>query len=32
VGVNARLMPAEVLARARIRRLDGVDTGEYFDP
>ena len=31
MGVNARLMPPEVLALARRRRLDGADTDEYLD-
>ncbi len=31
MGVNARLMAPDVLARARVRRLDGADTGKYFD-
>lgn len=31
LGVNARLMAPEILARARIRRLDGAVTDEYFD-
>ena len=26
MGVNARLMPADVLAKARVRRIDGADT------
>jgi hypothetical protein len=26
MGVNARLMPPEVLAKARVRRFDGADT------
>ncbi len=30
-GVNARLMAPEVLARARVRRLDGADTEKYLD-
>lgn len=30
MGVNARLMPPEVLATARTRRLDGADTWQYF--
>jgi hypothetical protein len=32
MGVNARLMTPEVLARARIWRLDGAHTGKYLDP
>jgi hypothetical protein len=31
MGVNARLMPLEVVAQARIRRLDGAVTEEYID-
>jgi hypothetical protein len=31
MGVNARLMEPEILARARVRRLDGAATGRYFD-
>jgi hypothetical protein len=31
MGVNARLLPLEVLARARVRRLDGAGTEEYLD-
>jgi hypothetical protein len=31
MGVNARLMPPEVLARARVRRFDGADTWKYLD-
>jgi hypothetical protein len=31
MGVNARLMAPEVLANARVRRLDGADTGKYLD-
>jgi hypothetical protein len=31
VGVNARLMDPEVLAQARVRRLDGADTRKYLD-
>jgi hypothetical protein len=30
-GINARLMPADILAAARIRRLDGADTGLYLN-
>jgi hypothetical protein len=30
MGVNARLMPPEVLAAARPRRLDGADTWKYL--
>ena len=31
MGVNARLMPPEVLAAARVRHFDGADTWKYFD-
>jgi hypothetical protein len=31
MGVNARLMAPEVLAKARVRRLDGANTGKYLD-
>ena len=31
MGVNARLMPPEILARARIRRLDGANSWKYLD-
>lgn len=31
MGVNARLMPLEILAQARVRRLDGAVTEEYID-
>jgi hypothetical protein len=31
VGINARLMPPEVLAAARVRRLDGADSWEYLE-
>ena len=31
MGVNARLMPMEALALARVRRLDGAYTEEYLD-
>ena len=31
MGVNARLMAREVLATARVRRLDGADTWKYLD-
>lgn len=31
MGVNARLMPPEILAPARIRHLDGADTEAYLD-
>src|SRR5690606_8844230 len=30
-GVNARLMDPAVLAKARVRRLDGADTWRYLD-
>lgn len=30
-GVNARLLPPEVLGTARLRHLDGADTKEYLD-
>lgn len=30
-GVNARLLPPEVLAAAKVRHLDGADTGKYLD-
>ncbi len=30
-GINARLFPVEVLAAARVRHLDGADTGTYLD-
>ena len=30
-GVNARLMPPEVLAGARVRHRDGADTNRYTD-
>jgi hypothetical protein len=30
-GINARLLPAEVLAAARIRHKDGAGTGKYLD-
>ncbi len=32
MGVNARLMAAEILAAARVRHLDGADTWQYLDP
>jgi hypothetical protein len=32
MGVNARLLAPEILANARIRRLDGAVTGKYLDP
>ena len=31
MGVNARLLPPEVLAAARVRRFDGADTWRYLD-
>ena len=31
MGVNARLMEPEILAGARLRRLDGADTEKYLD-
>jgi hypothetical protein len=31
MGVNARLMPLDVLAKARIRHLDGAVTEKYID-
>jgi hypothetical protein len=31
MGVNARLMAPEVMAKARVRRLDGADTWKYLD-
>lgn len=31
MGVNARLMPPDVLAAARVRHLDGADTWKYLD-
>jgi hypothetical protein len=31
MGVNARLMPPEILAQAHVRHLDGADTWEYLD-
>jgi len=31
MGVNARLMAPEVLAKARVRRLDGADTWKFLD-
>lgn len=31
LGVNARLLPLELLARARVRRLDGAVTWRYLD-
>jgi len=31
MGVNARLMAPEVLARARVRHFDGADSWKYLD-
>jgi hypothetical protein len=31
MGINARLLPPEVLARARVRHLDGANTEQYVD-
>ncbi len=31
MGVNARLMSPEILARARVRHLDGAETERYLD-
>lgn len=31
MGVNARLLAPEILAGARVRRLDGADTWEFLD-
>lgn len=31
MGVNARLMPLEVLSQARVRHLDGAGTEKYID-
>jgi len=31
MGVNARLLAPEVLARAQVRHLDGADTWRYLD-
>lgn len=31
MGVNARLMAPEVLARARVRQFDGADSCKYLD-
>lgn len=30
-GINARLLPPQVLASAKLRHLDGAGTGEYCD-
>src|SRR5690242_8005830 len=32
MSVNARLLPPEILAAARIRRFDGADTWTFLDP
>ncbi|HEY3776588.1 MAG TPA: GFA family protein [Rhizomicrobium sp.] len=32
MGVNARLMAPEILAAARVRRLDGANTWQFLDP
>ena len=31
MGVNARLLPPDVLAQARVRHLDGAVSGQYID-
>ena len=31
MGVNARLLPADILATVRVRRLDGATTEKYID-
>lgn len=31
MGVNARLMPLEIIAGARLRKLDGAGTEQYLD-
>jgi hypothetical protein len=31
VAVNARLIDPEILARARVRHIDGANTNEYID-
>lgn len=31
MGINARLLPLEVVARARVRHLDGAGTEQYVD-
>lgn len=31
MGVNARLMEPQILAQARVRRLDGADSWKYLD-
>ena len=30
-GINARLLPVDVIAAARLRHKDGADTGNYLD-
>jgi hypothetical protein len=31
MGLNARLLPPEMLAKTRVRQLDGAKTWRYFD-
>ena len=31
MGVHARMLPPEVLAKARVRRSDGADTWKFLD-
>ncbi len=31
MGVNARLMPPEILSQVRVRHLDGADTWKFLD-
>ena len=31
MGINARLLAPDILAKARVRRLDGAVTGRYLD-
>lgn len=31
IGINARLLPRDILAATPVRRLDGTDTGLYLD-
>ncbi|HSN18506.1 MAG TPA: GFA family protein [Gammaproteobacteria bacterium] len=31
MGVNARMLPPELLAQARVRRFDGADTWKFLD-
>ena len=31
MGVNARLLPPEILGAARVRHLDGAGSGRYLD-